>query len=42
MATTKVNKQDQVIDLLQQILDVLVLLRSELKNTKPEKELIRG
>ncbi len=47
MATTKVDRQEQtdssaVVDLLQQILDVLVLLRSEIKDTKPEKEIIQG
>jgi hypothetical protein len=39
MATTKVDKQDKVVDLLTQILDVLVLLRSEIKDTKPVKEI---
>lgn len=42
MATTKINKQDKIIDLLQEMLGVLHKIEKSLSDTQPKKELLKG
>jgi|8_EtaG_2_1085327.scaffolds.fasta_scaffold70387_2 hypothetical protein len=42
MATAKINKQDKIIDLLQEMLGVLHKIQKEVSRTQPKKGLIKG
>jgi|TARA_B100000287_G_scaffold376622_1_gene377878 hypothetical protein len=42
MSTPKINKQDKIIDLLQEMLGVLHKIQKEVSRTQSKKDLIKG